>query len=406
MPFVVNTDVQFKCAYCSAQFLRNCACKVHERYCTKNPNRKPTRNDIREIFTCQYCGRVKLTTKSVHTSHEIHCDKNPNRRLWAAPRIWTDDERSRLSASMKRAVQEGRSHGWASSKQNKNGMSYPEIWFANMLERNQIGMGYEYNKQFYKYKLDFAWVERRLCIEIDGSQHTLIDAQRQSDECKDALLHEHGWKVLRLKWGYICKNPQNVISLVKDFLMNMGDVTVPVYKTRAELVNEQHAEYESIGVLKNKIGRFNKFMISADELNRRKTMILESGIDLSKFGWVQRVASKTGLTLRTIYKVVERSPDLKCIVYRRKSAYSNNTQLTDDKKRSKFDKRLKMIMESGVDFQKRGWRKYLTEHTGLSVNAIIDTLNYYGSRFADRKGARNKIHNNMIGISGNNADKQ
>ena len=82
---------------------------------------------------------------------------------------------------MKAAIKEGRAHGWANVRQNIGGMSYPEIWFSNMLNKNGFG-SYEYNKPFYKYKLDFAWPDRRLCIEIDGSQHYLIPELQSKEE--------------------------------------------------------------------------------------------------------------------------------------------------------------------------------------------------------------------------------
>ena len=51
-------------------------------------------------------------------------------------------------------------------------------------------------------------------------------------------------------------------------------------------------------------------------MNFRKETILNSGVDLSKFGWVENVSKVTGLTRRQIYKVVN-STDLINYVYRR-----------------------------------------------------------------------------------------
>ena len=56
--------------------------------------------------------------------------------------------------------------------------------------------------------------------------------------------------------------------------------------------------------------------LGTTELNKRKELILKSGIDLSKFGWVEQVSKITGLTRRQIYKVVS-STDLINFVYRR-----------------------------------------------------------------------------------------
>ena len=63
-------------------------------------------------------------------------------------------------------------------------------------------------------------------------------------------------------------------------------------------------------------GRINASKISYEEMNFRKEAILNSGVDLSKFGWVEKVSKVTGLTRRQIYKAVN-STDLINYVYRK-----------------------------------------------------------------------------------------
>lgn len=291
---------------------------------------------------------------------------------------------------MKAAIKEGRAHGWANVRQNIGGMSYPEIWFSNMLNKNGFG-SYEYNKPFYKYKLDFAWPDRRLCIEIDGSQHYLIPERKLSDEQKDDLLHKNGWKVLRLKWGYICKNPTQSIEIVKKFLDGVGDVTIPLYKTTAEQTQERRAKCIEDGVLKDKGGKYNRLMLSDADIHKRKDAILKSGVDLSKLGWVNKVSEQTGLTRRVIYKTVESCSELKQLVYRRTpvgkktpvmhNPIYENGHISD----AEYERRLKIILDTGVDFQTVGWCKYLIERTGFSRSVIVTTLDYYSPRFDNRK---------------------
>lgn len=56
--------------------------------------------------------------------------------------------------------------------------------------------------------------------------------------------------------------------------------------------------------------------VTEDEFNLRKEAILNSGVDIYKFGWVEKVSKVTGLTRRQIYKTVN-STDLINYVYRR-----------------------------------------------------------------------------------------
>lgn len=385
-----DNEMHFNCSYCGNTFNRKCACAVHELYCDKNPNRKTRRNDSRLEHTCVYCGRVKYTTASAHTSHEKHCSCNPNRIERRPRRHWSKEEREQISIRMKAAIRDGRAHGWANVRQNIGGMSYPEIWFSNMLNTNGFA-DFEYNKPFYKYKLDFAWTAKRLCIEIDGSQHYLIPERKISDEQKDALLHKNGWKVLRLKWGYICKNPSKTIEMVKMFLDGVGDITIPLYKTIAEQIQERHAKCIADGVLKDKGGRYNRLLLSDADINNRMDAILKSGVDLTKLGWVSKVSEQTGLTRRVIYKTVESCEELKKLVYRRTPcgegtrAVHNPIYENGHISETEYERRLKIILDTGVDFQSVGWRKYLIEHTGFSRDIITTTLNHYSPRYDNRK---------------------
>ena len=232
--------------------------------------------------------------------------------------VITPEIRKKISESMKKAIKDGRAHGWANVKQNKNGMSYPELWFESVIKNEQLDLNYEYNLQFFKYKLDFAWPEKRLCIEIDGNQHNFED-RKISDLEKDKLLNEHGWKVLRLKWGYIQKNKIECINLIKNFLNNnIGNIEIPLYKTKEELLVEKQKENEINGTLKDSLGRFNHNKLSKEQLLERKNKILNSGIDLTKYGWVTKVSKITNLTTREINFTVNYFNDLKNKVFYRK----------------------------------------------------------------------------------------
>jgi very-short-patch-repair endonuclease len=92
---------------------------------------------------------------------------------------------------------------------------------------------------FYRYALDFAWPEKRLCIEIDGKQHLYDEKQIARDIEKDRLLKEDGWKELRLKWGYVVAKKEEAIKLITDFLNECGNITIPMYKSQLEIWEEK-----------------------------------------------------------------------------------------------------------------------------------------------------------------------
>lgn len=175
---------------------------------------------------------------------------------------------------------------------------------------------YETERSFHKFFLDFAWPEKRLCIEIDGELHR-YKKQQINDAEKDRLLKEEGWKELRLTWSFILSHKEQIKEIVKIFLENNGDVTQPLWKSKCQLAEEKRKENELNGVLKDKQGKYCPRKLTEDQWLERKEIILNSDVDLTKFGWVGKVSQITGYTNREIYNTIEHFDDLKEKVFRR-----------------------------------------------------------------------------------------
>jgi len=79
------------------------------------------------------------------------------------------------------------------------GRSYPEEYWKVVLESNGINF-----KEQYKigvYQLDFAIVDKKIDLEIDGDQHYLDERIVESDKRRNAYLEELGWTIIRVKWS-------------------------------------------------------------------------------------------------------------------------------------------------------------------------------------------------------------
>ena len=76
-----------------------------------------------------------------------------------------------------------------------------------------------YTREYYilGYSLDFAWVDKKLEIEIDGEQHERAENQIR-DKKRDQILKENGWKTLRIKWKEMFNNSNKYIKLAYDFI--------------------------------------------------------------------------------------------------------------------------------------------------------------------------------------------
>ena len=98
-------------------------------------------------------------------------------------------------------------------------MSYPEKCFQELIKKNELDKKYLIYREFsvFPYFIDFAFVDEKVAIEIDGSQH-LEDKRKMSDKIKDELLISQNWRVLRFTSNEVMFNASNVNAILLDFL--------------------------------------------------------------------------------------------------------------------------------------------------------------------------------------------
>ena len=129
------------------------------------------------------------------------------------------EAKKKISDSMKKAHLEGRAGSFPSRKNCEH--SYPEKWLIGVLER-ELGLienkDYETEYYFHKQFLDFAFPERKLCIEVDGEQHERFEDRKLMDAKKEENLKAEHWKLLRLKWSNVCNDTQFYVQQILDFL--------------------------------------------------------------------------------------------------------------------------------------------------------------------------------------------
>lgn len=201
-------------------------------------------------FSCPFCGK-NYQSKNAWCSHKGKCKLNPDYAIKPKSEKWmqavckpltedhkrkiansmkgnqngkghshlhTEEQKQKISASMKKAHAEGRAHNIGECRWN-NEPSYPEKWFMKVL-KNEFGFekdkDYKMEFSFHKFSLDFAWPDKKICIEIDGEQHQRFQEQKQRDIEKDKLLKEEGWIELRKLWKDIFSSPKAFIEEVKN----------------------------------------------------------------------------------------------------------------------------------------------------------------------------------------------
>lgn len=194
--------------------------KLQEHY-KENPNHRQQTEKPHYKLCCRFCGLEKETTKEGMTLHEKYCSYNPNKSFntWYGKTL-NESTKKLISDKMKIAHKEKRAGTFPSRKNKEH--SYPEKWLIKVLksELNMIeNIDYETEKYFHGQFLDFAWNDKKLCIEMDGEQHERYLSVRLKDIQKEKNLHKDGWKLLRVKWKNVYNNTQYWIEEIKKFIM-------------------------------------------------------------------------------------------------------------------------------------------------------------------------------------------
>ncbi len=59
----------------------------------------------------------------------------------------------------------------------------------------------------FRYRVDFAYPEVRIVIEVDGWRFHATRAAFEADRQRDAMLESAGWTVLRFTWLQVTRRP-------------------------------------------------------------------------------------------------------------------------------------------------------------------------------------------------------
>ena len=136
------------------------------------------------------------------------------------PQYHTEATKKKISKIRKQYIVDHPNEAPYLLNHHSKGPSYPEIYFAELFEKENVKLERYY--RFGTYQLDFADVNNKVDIEIDGSQHRFDSKIVAHDIKRNNFMASQGWRVFRVYWPEYQKKSYNerskVISELKKVL--------------------------------------------------------------------------------------------------------------------------------------------------------------------------------------------
>lgn len=234
------------CKYCSKEFVNAANYRRHIVYCKKVKDVDLQKEYDSGLSMYQICNKYDISRKFAY--NHINC------------------HRTNFDATAMRKSESPSEYFFGGTRRISKG----EQRFWNMLTENGISKQYRIIQQFhiFGYKLDFAFIDIKLCVEIDGLQHYTRDKDR--DAKRDDILMKNGWNVYRIA--------------SKDFLRRSG----LIFDKFISFLNTKQ---------KPKLVKYDGQIIDGDEewIKERTSRILNSRIDFSKIGWTIKLGEFLGI---------------------------------------------------------------------------------------------------------------
>lgn len=170
---------------------------------------------------------------------------------------------------------------WA-NRANKIPSFLEKTFIEDFVKQNNLDQKYSIVSEYsvYPYFLDFAFVDIKLDVELDGRCHFSNGIKRiQHDIDRDQHLINKGWKIYRISYTDIENNKQETI---KNFLDKLSTLNFDYNAKYFETGIKTYAELKK-SKKENKQLRKNKKIENIH--NTLLKIAKDDSIDLTKFGW-------------------------------------------------------------------------------------------------------------------------
>lgn len=186
--------------------------------------------------------------------------------------------------------------------------SYPEKYFKIWLKKEEIFEVQEL--QIDRYTLDFAWPDKKIYLEIDGSQHNLAWMQ-EHDKVRTEYLSNLGWICIgRVDWvAYQQLNKKEK----HNYLVNLKKAIIEAsfiekFISIKDKKKAQREEWLANGMV-NCNGIPIGYALPSSVWQDRLELILNCDVDFTKQGWQEQVKNITGLSRRQVSDTIKHFPE-------------------------------------------------------------------------------------------------
>lgn len=176
-------------------------------------------------------------------------------------------------------------------------MSYPEEMFLKFLNERGYADKFLIQREYsiFPYFIDFAFVDLKIAIEIDGSQH-LQQERKAKDELKDALLIENGWRVIRIAESSVKEDWDSIQRVLDEHI----DLNTDVTYSQVGVVKPISLGYQKVE--RDEFGRSEKMTESAIKQRKCERPDKETFLQELKVGNFTSVGRKYGVSATAIRK--------------------------------------------------------------------------------------------------------
>jgi len=114
-------------------------------------------------------------------------------------RILSDETKQKISKSRIKYLKEHPDQVPYLLNHSSKGESFPEKYFESILSKTELK--YKRYYQISIYQLDFAFINKKINLEIDGEQHYTDLKIIESNKNRNLFLENNGWKTIRIRWS-------------------------------------------------------------------------------------------------------------------------------------------------------------------------------------------------------------